>query len=486
MVNYCKWRSNFYATCTTKPSKEEVKIAWAAFKLGPPGPKPDPDPPAQIEVETPRPKKDPPAQTETVDPPAQTEEKDFSYRGKRCLLTIHRHITLEDIHTMKLVLFPDKSFCKGYNEVGKTGHEHAHVLLVSRKRMKLTSKKRWKKFRELIGKFHLKPIQTAEHYANVIGYEEAEKKKGNPVDIVYDDIPLEFNLDVPYHIQVLQFIQSQKTWRDVMNSTDHSIFISARMSWARQVYDAKPTKIEIKDRPLRWFQEYFLKVTDLPPDDRTVHWLADPSGDMGKSELVNMLINKGAFFFDGGKTQDVMYAYDGQPIVVVDLPRSSADFIPYRLIEMFKNKRAFSSKYVSCSKAFKVPHILVFANFAPDLSELTEDRWIIYGRDVGHTLKVRTLHSSHHMFDQEPEPEFLKLRELMVESKLLRKGCPNNVKAPPGLLAQFVRKETKKPDIPVFQYELVPFSPRPKAVTSREAFYLPQTHDASRDSSNCS
>ncbi len=66
---------------------------------------------------------------------------------------------------------------------------------------------------------------------------------------------------------------------------------------------------------------------------------------------------------------------------IFDLSRTCADKIDhiYSLIENFKNGIMFSSKYESGTRIFTPPHVIVFANFIPDIldrgNKLSADRW---------------------------------------------------------------------------------------------------------------
>jgi len=84
-----------------------------------------------------------------------------------------------------------------------------------------------------------------------------------------------------------------------------------------------------------------------------------------------------AIVFTHGKVADLAHAYKYEPVVVFDLSRTQADKLDavYMAIENFKNGRIFSPKYDSHNKVFASTHVVVFANYPPDRSKLSEDRW---------------------------------------------------------------------------------------------------------------
>ena len=67
--------------------------------------------------------------------------------------------------------------------------------------------------------------------------------------------------------------------------------------------------------------------------------------------------------------------YNGQRIVLFDLSPSQEDRFNYEVLESIKNGLMFSSSYESRMKVFAIPHVIVFANWAPDESKLSADRW---------------------------------------------------------------------------------------------------------------
>lgn len=111
--------------------------------------------------------------------------------------------------------------------------------------------------------------------------------------------------------------------------------------------------------------------------ERQVCWVHDPVGGQGKTWLSKYLLSQGAERFTNGKTADISYALKGKELIIFDLSRSLQDHVNYDIIEQIKNGLVFSGKYESQCKIFKPPKILILANFYPDTSKLSYDRWKI-------------------------------------------------------------------------------------------------------------
>lgn len=126
------------------------------------------------------------------------------------------------------------------------------------------------------------------------------------------------------------------------------------------------------------WQDSVVQLSLGTPDPRRVHWRWDPTGATGKSTVVDYLVAVGgAAVFTHGRLCDIAHAYNFERIVCFDLSRTVAEHADsvYSAIEMFKNGRIFSPKYESTTKIFEKPHVFVFANWEPDTTKLSMDRW---------------------------------------------------------------------------------------------------------------
>ena len=92
----------------------------------------------------------------------------------------------------------------------------------------------------------------------------------------------------------------------------------------------------------------------------------------------------------------LIFASCKKRIVVIDCPRTSEsttkDYDPllsvYAFIESLKNGFMVSPKYQSVSFSFPTVYVLVFANFEPDKTRLSKDRWNIKEIKVEEEQKI--------------------------------------------------------------------------------------------------
>ncbi len=145
---------------------------------------------------------------------------------------------------------------------------------------------------------------------------------------------------------------------------------------ATLTYDMlRPYQKEIADR---------YKDFEDPLFGREIHWYWEGQGNWGKSVLCKYMVDNMDALVVSGKTADIFCGIQQRieagkdiPIVILDVPRTSLDYINYQAIEKVKDGCFFSGKYESGMVRFNSPHILVFANERPSTEEMSADRWVI-------------------------------------------------------------------------------------------------------------
>lgn len=155
-------------------------------------------------------------------------------------------------------------------------------------------------------------------------------------------------------------------------ATKHRAFESAK--------DEHNAYLETRERQ-PW--EFKLKeVIDSDIDTRSIHWFYDPIGETGKTvNAKDLYFNHNAYYCTGGKAADIAHAYNYEPIVVFNLVASVDETTMtylYKVLEEFKDGIFSSGKYMSVTKAFKIPQVIVFSNICPDQSKMKKNRLLIH------------------------------------------------------------------------------------------------------------
>lgn len=141
----------------------------------------------------------------------------------------------------------------------------------------------------------------------------------------------------------------------------------------------------------RGWQARVLETLSRQPDSRTIHWVFDPDGNSGKSFLTKYIyLTRPVIIADGKKDNifnQVLGMLNGDEkkqilpqepeVILLDIPRSSEGYINYGVLEQLKNGLIYSGKYEGGCAAFGDVHVIVFANFMPDMEAFSQDRWDI-------------------------------------------------------------------------------------------------------------
>lgn len=139
---------------------------------------------------------------------------------------------------------------------------------------------------------------------------------------------------------------------------------------------------------LRPFQKQIVEMIEKEPDDRTIVWIYESKGNVGKTQLCKYLSNKYNAIPLEGKKNDILFCAAQYPseVYIYDLERSMEDYVSYASIEKIKNGYFMCSKYESKPIIRNSPHVIIMSNFLPDTSQLSLDRWRIYTIDDAHNL----------------------------------------------------------------------------------------------------
>lgn len=176
--------------------------------------------------------------------------------------------------------------------------------------------------------------------------------------------------------QLYTQINECSSWPEVLQLEG----VDRHLAYAREVWANRPV-VPMEDFEPRLWQAQLLEMLSQPPDDRTILWITDPDGGIGKSFLTKYLYcNRQAFVFSPAKGTDVMYAYHNETIVVYDIPRSADEaYCNWGVLEKLKDGILFSGKYESGTKYRSSNcHIVVFSNQAPPEGKFSQDRLKVY------------------------------------------------------------------------------------------------------------
>lgn len=145
-----------------------------------------------------------------------------------------------------------------------------------------------------------------------------------------------------------------------------------------------------KDLPLGrwrpWQQRIIDEVSVECTDDRTINWIYDEQGNVGKSKLVKYLTWKNLALpmtLCDVKDGAHMVVKEGErPSYFFDIPRTKTKKVSmdemYSLVESIKNGVVISPKYDGGKLIMDPPHVWVMSNWKPDVTKMTDGRFKVF------------------------------------------------------------------------------------------------------------
>ena len=128
----------------------------------------------------------------------------------------------------------------------------------------------------------------------------------------------------------------------------------------------KLAKMEAEIAEYRSWQQDVMNLIKTPADDRSIHWIWEETGGLGKSWLSRHIAAFHGGILMEGRYEDMAYDFNHHKAAIFDIPRRHGNLDHfYYMAEKLKDGMIFSSKYESRSKIFKSPHVIFFSNDPP-------------------------------------------------------------------------------------------------------------------------
>lgn len=297
--------------------------------------------------------------------------------------------TKEDIERIKSFNKDDVSYLvAGYEICPKTGKEHLQGYVEWPKALSGAQM-----LKKLLGKKELSPcpirggIVEKCRLANIRYCKKADTKNANAPEPFFEIIHNERKQGARNDIynSILDTIKETGEFIDVLEEfPEEAIKYHAGIDRSIRAIKERKNLNSAKERFINWkpwvWQKKLIDEISKPcTNTRTIIWYSDPEGKHGKSDVCDWItLHMDAETLGNGRTADMACAWQGKPIVMVDLSRTCQDHVNYDALEAIKQGRMFSPKYMSCTKrAPQMSHVIVFANWEPNRAAMTADKLLV-------------------------------------------------------------------------------------------------------------
>lgn len=301
--------------------------------------------------------------------------KQFSLKNQVLLLTYKTHIDKDDLEEFLDGLFDCRiEGCYIAHEMGDSecGYEHTHVAIRWERAIQTKDERKF----DYDGIHpHIKPVKGRNGWNDAVKYVSKE-----------DDALVDTKDGLMGRKRVASLLADSHDIRDALGLADKFSDIPGIIAGYNIMRGCM--EVECDEEPHPWQQDLrdFIKSTNRK---RGVVWVRGRVGNEGKSTwATNRRRLDGALVILGGTTLDnysnLVYQWINRgnklDMVIFDLARENEESGGlYKLIENTKNGYLMSAKYQGSWIDFGHTYVVVFANFDPILSKLSDDRWLTGG-----------------------------------------------------------------------------------------------------------
>lgn len=190
-------------------------------------------------------------------------------------------------------------------------------------------------------------------------------------------------------LSALKRINSRIHWEKARGNRDQNVEYCSKEGDAQSTIPLpREKRILARYDSVEWrpWQRELLDLVATAPDERTIHWYWEPAGNVGKSFICKYLALRHDAIIAEGKKADIFNqvktwldahedTQEDPKLVLIDVPRTSLDYVSYAAIEALKNGLMYSGKYEGGRCIIESPHVVVFANEEPRYEKMSQDRW---------------------------------------------------------------------------------------------------------------
>lgn len=299
----------------------------------------------------------------------------FNFANQKFMLTYKGHLEKEElIKFISLTIKCVPKFIRCAWETGKDGYKHTHLVCDVGKRFQSKNERIFD-----LGEIHpnIQPLKSITHFNNAVKYLSKEDPENK--DLKKDERPI-----------------AVKVWEseNLHEAVEAHVKSAVEVFGVKELWKMKQAEIKVEEPTFPWHKYVLDKIKGVP-DKRKITWIYDKVGNTGKTWLTKYChATKLAYAITAcGGIKDFATmiesaledGWDGKA-VIFDLPRAAETKSIYEPLESIKNGLITVSKYKGRTIVLDNPHVIVMANFMPNLYALSVDRWDL--REVGAGLTL--------------------------------------------------------------------------------------------------